>query len=266
MLKVPGIGPHVSKIINCKKLKKNYAGSAGIFIIILGKDQARPFLMKKVLFTIVLLAVIFPAVAQIPVSQEPRHHPVLVNAHVRLLDVHIPPGDTSLIHIHQTPSVFLILNNVKTGSEVIQEEDHSKSLYRHDGNIWFEGFYEVPRIHRVWNSDTAEFHVMDIELPNKNYMVIDSVIREPSKSFEFLFEEKPVRVYKLIMRPGREISLDARKADILMIQISDAVNPVTANEKSFLKKGAFLYIPAGNRILIKNNGSGLSAFAFLEIK
>ena len=129
--------------------------------------------MKKyaIQFAIYLLLNVLCA-AQIPVSQEPRHHKILENDHLRLLDVHIPPGDTSMIHLHATPSVFVVLNNVKTGSQVISEEDHSKSPIPHFGNIWFEGFYEKSRIHRVWNSDSSEFHVMDIELTNKNYITI----------------------------------------------------------------------------------------------
>jgi hypothetical protein len=222
--------------------------------------------MKRILLLIGMFRFFLPAFAQIPVSQEPRHHDVLDNGHVRLLDVHILPGDTSLIHIHQTPSVFLILSNVKTGSQVIQEENQSKSLYRHDGNIWFEGFYTVPRIHRVWNSDTSEFHVMDIELPRKNFIVIDSPIRTPTGIFEFLFEEKPVRVYQMKLPPGLSMVLDQRKADILMIQTSDSHSVVRVNEKSFMKKGDFFYIPAGKAIQIKNNGRSSAAFAFLEIK
>jgi hypothetical protein len=219
----------------------------------------------KKLFLIALLFPFFLASwAQVPVSKEPLHHDVLDNAYVRLLDVHIPPGDTTQIHIHATPSVFIILTHVKTGSQVIQEENHSKSPIPHYGNISFEGFYMLPRIHRVWNSDTAEFHVMDIELPNKNYITIDSPIRQ--EAFTFLFEEKPVRAYRLNLGPHLEISVKPRKAEILLIQISDSANSVYANKKSFLKKGDFLYIPSGHSIELKNRGAGKSEFAFFELK
>ncbi len=56
-------------------------------------------------------------------------------------------------------------------------------------------FMKQPRIHRVWNSDTTEFHVMDIELTNKNYITIDSPIHQAG--FYILFDEKPVRAYRL---------------------------------------------------------------------
>ncbi len=202
--------------------------------------------------------------AQIPVSQEPRHHKILENDHLRLLDVHIPPGDTSMIHIHATPSVFVVLNNVKTGSQVISEEDHSKSPIPHFGNIWFEGFYEKPRIHRVWNSDSAEFHVMDIELTNKNYITIDGPIKQAP--FTFLFDEKPVRAYRLDLQPAANISILPDRADILIIQLTDSDGSIHVNEKEFHKKGDFLYINSGVKLEIKNSGNEKTTFAFFELK
>ena len=52
--------------------------------------------------------------AQLPVRMEPRHHKVFENDYVRVLDVNIVPGDTSLFHIHEIPSVFIIIANAKT--------------------------------------------------------------------------------------------------------------------------------------------------------
>lgn len=220
--------------------------------------------MMKLFF----LAAVFPFFltlhAQVQVSKEPLHHKLLDNAHVRLLDVHIPPGDTTLIHIHSTPSVFLVLSNAKTGSQVIQEEDHSKSPIPHFGNMVFEGFYITPRIHRVWNSDTMEFHVIDLELPNKNFITIEAPINK--EGFNFLFEEKPVRAYRFNSGLQGEISIKPRKADILVILTSDPPSGTKVNAKSFNRKGDFIYIPAGEKIEIKNGGPDNSVFAFFELK
>jgi hypothetical protein len=221
--------------------------------------------MKKygIQFAICLLLNVI-CLAQIPVSQEPRHHKVLENDHLRLLDVHIPPGDTSMIHIHATPSVFVILNNVKTGSQVVSEEDHSRTPIPHFGNIWFEGFYEKPRIHRVWNSDSSEFHVMDIELTNKNYITINGSIKQAP--FTFLFDEKPVRAYRLDLQPAANISILPDGADILMILLSDSTAPVHVNEMNFRKKGDFLYVTSGTGLGIENRSHEKATFAFFELK
>ena len=175
--------------------------------------------MKKILFILAFSGLYNLCGAQVPVSKEPRHHDILENSHIRLLDVHIPPGDTTQIHIHATPSIFVILTNkVKVGSQVISEEKRARLNPVDDENIWFEGFYKQPRIHRVWNSDTLEYHVMDIELTNKNFITIDSPIRQ--KAFTLLFDEKPVRAYRLRMANIANIPVPVRKADILVIQVN----------------------------------------------
>src|ERR1700692_1589209 len=154
--------------------------------------------MKNIWFILAFSGLYTICRAQVPVSKEPRHHNILENGHIRLLDVHIPPEDTTQIHIHATPSVFVILTNkVKVGSQVISEEKRARLNPIDYENIWFEGFYKQPRIHRVWNSDTSEYHVMDIELTNKKFIVIDSPIRQ--KAFTLLFDEEPVRAYRLSM-------------------------------------------------------------------
>jgi hypothetical protein len=211
---------------------------------------------------------------QVPVSQEPRHHKEIDNEYVRLLNVRIPPGDTTQFHIHATPSVFVVLTDAKTGSQVISEEDRSASPIQHYGNIWFEGFYVKPRIHRVYNSDDHLFNVMDIELTNKNYITIDSPIVQ--EGFTFLFEEKPVRAYRMHVSSGHTISFGPRKAVVLLIQLNDSsTNPGEmvlvgdnrrAHAMSFNKKGYYIYMNSGGVFEIKNEGSGEGEFAFFELK
>jgi hypothetical protein len=221
--------------------------------------------MKKCLlsglsFTFLYLS----SISQIPVSKEPRHHNIFENDHVRVLDVHIPPGDTTQIHIHATPSIFVILtNHVKVGSQVISEEKRANLNTSDNDNIWFEGFYTTPRIHRVWNNDTKEYHVMDIELTNKNYIVPEPPIKQ--EAFTFLFDQQPVRAYR-IKTGATEIDVPARKAAVLIIQLSDSDHSMMINEKPFHKMGDFLYIPSGNRIGISPDTNGTSEFAFFELK
>src|SRR5688572_32749047 len=56
--------------------------------------------------------------AQVQVRDEPRHHNVFENEFVRILDVHLGPKDTTLYHLHNTPSVFIIFTNTNVGSQL----------------------------------------------------------------------------------------------------------------------------------------------------
>lgn len=211
--------------------------------------------------------------SQVPVSQEPRHHIVFENDRVRVLDVHIPPGDTSLMHKHSTPSVFIVLSNTKTGSQVLVEP--AKTSFT-DGNIWFEGFYDQPRIHRVWNSDTVEFHVVDMELPNRDNRTIDPPLKTTapsaanpsagSASLTLLFDEKPVRGYRAMLSPGSTFRLPRRKAPVMIVGLGNAPGKVTVNEKPFVKKGDYLFAEPGKEIIFVNGDKSTAPFAIFELK
>lgn len=230
--------------------------------------------MNYILLTVCVFLAYIISYGQVPVSQEPRHHKVLDNGHIRLLDVRIAPGDTTQFHVHATPSIFLVLTDARTGSQVISEEDHTASPVKHYGNIWFEGFYQKPRIHRVYNIDEHMFNVMDIELTNTNFKMIDPPIT--LGTFTFLFDEKPVRAYRVNLPHGQMIFVQPRKADVLIIQLNDSSdNPgmqlfVPNNRPTdtsyFNKKGYYLYLVSGTGFELKNEGSGKGEFAFFELK
>lgn len=258
--------------------------------------KPKPYLFTAALITWAVLSGPASCYAQdaqnpVPVSKEPRHHNVFENSWVRVLDVHINPGDTSFFHKHETPSVFIVLNNVKSGSEVIIEEKRTHAQVTF-GNIWFESFYTRPRIHRVWNEDTSEFHVMDVELVNRSTRPspegknpIDRPIDPPIKdsAFQLLFDETPVRGYLLNMQPRTHFSLQERLSPVLVVQLTDAPgsgddpsgnNPsvgdpgttIRVNGKPFRKKGDFLFIPSKKKIEFNNNSATAGKLAFFELK
>jgi hypothetical protein len=217
--------------------------------------------MRQPILLFILMGLSTVAHTQVQVSEEPRHHKVLANEWVRVLDVHVPPHDTTLMHKHSTPSVFIVLSNTKTGSQVLVEPGKPSFA---DGNIWFEGFYDKPRIHRVWNEDTVEFHVMDIELPHT-----------PAPSFHLadppfakqLFDAKPIRVYRLTLSPGQHPTLPRSPSPVLVIDLSGPGASGLVNNKPFRKKGDYLFIPGGGSLLIANNSTTASQeFALLYLK
>ena len=201
--------------------------------------------------------------AQVPVRQEPLHHNVFENAWVRVLDVRIQPGDTTQFHKHETPSVFIVLNEVKTGSQVIQEEQASTAL-RGDSVISFESFATTPRIHRVWNEDSTEFHVMDIELLSKGQPATRSPFSNVPGS-QLLIDAEPARVFRLSMEGGKKLQVN-NKRPLLIVGLTDNTGKVTVNNKSFSRKGDLLFIEPVKSIHIINQSNEQYSFAVLEIK
>ena len=201
--------------------------------------------------------------AQVPVRQEPLHHNVFENAWVRVLDVRIQPGDTTQFHKHETPSVFIVLKEVKTGSQVIQEEQASTAL-RGDSVISYESFATTPRIHRVWNEDSTEFHVMDIELLSKGQPATRSPFSNVPGS-QLLIDAEPARVFRLSMEGGKKLQVN-NKRPLLIVGLTDNTGKVTVNNKSFSRKGDLVFIEPGQSIHVINHSRQSYSFAFLELK
>ena len=224
-------------------------------------------LMKKYYFLsfvcLCLFTLFCSAQTVVPVKDEPRHHNVFENSYLRVLDVRIKPGDTSLFHKHATPSVFVVLHPVKTGSEVKVEEQKATALASPDPSISFEGFYTSPRIHRVWNADTAQFHVMDIEILNKGGHAGSEPIQQ--EGFKLLFDEQPVRAYRLTLQKGSTTQVQ-RQTPLLIIGLTDAAQPLSVNKTSFGKEGDFLFVPAGQVVQFSNTGGEAYSFGVLEMK
>ena len=131
--------------------------------------------------------------AQIPVREEPRHHPVLQNKYIRLLDVWIPPGDTTLFHIHATPSLFIELSNGLIGSQIKGEGwVNDKAIA---GKTWYRSFINDTLVHRVCNPDTIPFHVNDIEILSTYDS--NNVSRLKPLPFTLLYENEKARAYQL---------------------------------------------------------------------
>jgi hypothetical protein len=218
--------------------------------------------MTRFLF-LFLLVTAMRANAQdaVAVSKEPRHKNVFENDYVRVLDVRIAPGDTSLFHKHATPSVFISLHPVKTGSQVIIEDGTSTALSL-DRTITFEGFYKSPRIHRVWNEDTAVFHVMDVEVLTKGDKNIGTPIA--TEGFKQLFDAPPVRAYRVTLKSNQQVVLK-KEAAILVIGLNDGSN-VLVNNKSFMNEGDFLFIPPARELRMTNKAQQEYSFALLEFK
>jgi hypothetical protein len=216
---------------------------------------------NHLLFLALAMFFAFTGSAQIRVSQEPRHHNVFENEWVRILDVHIPPHDTSLIHKHSTPSVFMVLSNTKTGSQVLVEPGKPSFA---DGNIWFEGFYDTPRIHRVWNEDTVEFHVIDMEL-----LHTPSSTAHQSPAIPFskeLFKVKPVEAFRVFLGPGKSFTLPALSDPLVIVGLNGSTSSgpaaATVNDKPFTKKGDFLFLPANSSQLTVSNKTGTAEAQF----
>ena len=58
----------------------------------------------------------------VPVHQEPRHRLVFESPGTRILDVQVPPGDTTLYHTHSDPILYVTMSTAQTRSQTLGRE------------------------------------------------------------------------------------------------------------------------------------------------
>ena len=107
-----------------------------------------------------------PADSPVPVQDEPHHHWIFENQYVRVLDVQLPPGESTLFHTHSHDNVAVRLSN-----STIQKQDVGKDWDGpspvQTGEVAFTAGAKRPYTHRVKNAGGGTFRVMDIELLQK---------------------------------------------------------------------------------------------------
>lgn len=219
--------------------------------------------MKKSLTVLSAIVLCLQAiVAQVPVSEEPRHVPVLVNDYIRLLDVWLPPGDTTWFHIHSTPSVFVPFTNTLVASESEQEDWVTEQMVA--GKAWYRSFTPDTLIHRVTNLDTVPFHVNDIEILS----YYDTVNFRRKLYFPLLFENDRVTAYSLTRKYYATGIVKDHGPIIAALVTGDKVyytNTLT-NQKTEIRAGEYLYIDPGSSFYFSFKGNEPVNMILFEIK
>ena len=219
----------------------------------------------RYIFILTVLFCAFQLHAQVLVHQEPRHHPVFENGKIRILDVHLPPGDTTQYHLHHTPSLFLFFSNTKIVTQLQGSEPTEGSTTA--GKMLYENLASPhTRIHRVWDIDTSELHVMDIELLSKDSGFSQRRLNGPN--LQLVIDTGWARVYKITLESQKSISLKNKNRSFVLVELNsgNAQYQVAHNTASAASTpGTYFLIRPGETFSLKNYGSNKMDFALLEL-
>jgi hypothetical protein len=173
----------------------------------------------------------FSILALIPLlgmSQEPvparnaRYHQVIfTNSYVRIIEVRIPPGDTTNYHFHRINSAIVFLSSNRTGSQLLGEGAIAGRSF--GGNSSFATFGDSPVKHRVWNADSTLFHVLDIELIHAHLKSPDA--GDTTGGLRLAWQKKEGIAYLLHLGPSEKTALKPIDQPRLLIDIPMAGSP-----------------------------------------
>jgi len=199
--------------------------------------------------------------AQVQVSKEPMHKKVLENKFVRLMNVWLQPGDTTMFHIHSTPSVFLHFSNAMMSTQVKGQDWVTDRTV--PGYAWYRSFTPDSMVHRVSNGDAVPIHVIDVEILS-SYKPGSQIKPLP---FTVLFNEKRAIAYRFIDATFNNHKISGRGPMIAELATGEPAYYVDATTKKEIqiKVGDYFYIEPGAAFYLKITGKEANLVLF-EIK
>ncbi len=222
--------------------------------------------VKHSIYPCAVLSLFFSsaAIAQLPVSEEPMHRNVFQNKYIRLLDVWLQPGDTTMYHIHATPSLFVYLSNAATASQIKGEEWVKGQATA--GTAWYRSFSPDILVHRVCNLDTVPFHVNDIEILSSYDS--NNLSHNTPLPFTVLFENEKAFAYQLTRQSFKKQTIHGRGPMIAELVSGEGLffHDVKTNQAKEIKAGKYMYIEPGVSFYFTARGTGEINMVVFELK
>jgi hypothetical protein len=201
--------------------------------------------------------------AQVPVHEEPYHRPVFQNEYIRILDVQIMPGDTSRMHRHAIPSVFIYLSDTEVASQVMGQAWVSDKAVA--GRAWYRSFTPDTLVHRVTALGPKPLHVFDIELlaPPEGKPRRTKRLRYPVQTDSLAATIYTLTAKDLNRRPVKS------KSPLVIVPTSGEGLTYTdraTNQYSTLCAGTFHYVPPKTVFYLTEKGKAGAAVKIFQIK
>lgn len=202
------------------------------------------------------------AQAPVPIEHEPHHRPVLEVGPVRILDVRIAPGDTTLYHIHDRAILYTAIATVPTDAQPLGGAWGGATAISDPG--WRPGdtrsdtLYAIrPLTHRVTNVGSGPFRLIAVLNGHKGGPAAAEEGAESPGTPEI--QSSWFRQTRLTLAPGQSSDWYTSSAPIVIVQ--PGMGPVLVDQASAKKKdplnrpGDWTYVPPGSRYRVTNSGT-----------
>ena len=176
--------------------------------------------MKSYLSSIVLLAiaaVLAPQqtsnVTSVPVEDEPLHKVVFKNDVVTVIHVLLAPGQTTLFHSHTHDRIAIDLSSAAITQQKINEPETAPTQTK-PGNISSLTLTEASYTHRVHNTGTTPYEVLDIEPAQR------PASPSPDVAAPVAAENPSAGVYNWVLAPGATTPMHTHMRPYIIVSVT----------------------------------------------
>ena len=195
----------------------------------------------------------------VPVHEEPRHQLVFNDDVAFILDVQIPPGDTTLYHTHADPIFYVSIGTSRTRSQVMGRDwvGPGEGLVSSPGRVFSNIRYaDRPVTHRVNNVGDGLFRLIAV-INRSHGPSADSAVRSPRpiamlpSGFEVEIDNHWFRSFRGTLEPGASSTLHRHALPVVTVQVAD---------------GTWLFHIAGTEHRLENPGDTSLELVEIEIR
>ncbi len=160
----------------------------------------------------------------VPVFEEPRHHLVVDTPTLRILDIQIPPGDTTLFHMHNSAMIYVPISSSRTRNQNLGEDWPAPSAAptaaapaattpARPGRIGGGANYvEKPTTHRVNNIGTTLFRLIGIA-----NMTPGDAAPPAASATKPEMENRWYRIERLVIAPGTSMPVPTYAGAVVVV-------------------------------------------------
>ena len=200
----------------------------------------------------------------VPVYQEPRHRLVFQNAVVRVLDVSVPPGDTTGYHVHANRTIGVAVQAARTWAQTLGAAPDPVKLPTPVPQLMDNWDQALPYTHRVGNADTVPFHYVIGE-----WLASPGIATQPlpdDATRRLVKAGAIARIYQVTLLPGAATEPHTHPAPGLTvvgttgILVEEGSSPAASGGTG---AGRWIWRNAGHRHVLRNAGD--TAITLFEI-
>ena len=224
--------------------------------------------MKKSLFVFLTICAGLTKVCgqnPVPVYEEPRHRPVFTNEYVRIIQARIKNKDTSLFHIHATPSAFVFVKKANYDNQVLGEGWTRPNYPK--GYAWYSSFAAGPSIHRVAALPNDEIFAYDVELLS-SYNKTTSIGWTPFSKDTIFINEKGAgyRINLSKENPKLEINGRGPMVAILLTGQHLQIENEGSKQKLQIKETGYTYLSPKEKYKLKIKSDSPAEVILFEVR
>jgi len=225
-----------------------------------------------------ILAATALVAAQVPLSQEPRHRETFANAQLRILDVALPPGDTSLDHRHDFDIATVAMSSgASTRQQATGQPWDATRTPRMLGDASVTEYAGKPQSHKIENIGKTAYQLFAVENLRKSGW--SSAPAATGLATKMTAESRAFRVYDVRLAPrGTSQTSHTHAVPTIAILISGTVMsdgpdaqakvnaPAPVGLKQLTQPGQWILVPAGDTHHVVRLGTGDARVVEVEVR